>query len=316
MNFSSKKIIALFLFFLGSQSIKSGTIAVFAQNGGHSGVTRSLLSGLKILGVPFSYNILHKECDTVIVLAGIEYLKEAIELKKAGKIKKLLAGPNLVTRADEYGGICTVPEVDVCLVPSEWVCVAYEEEIPILQGRIKVWSAGVNNSFLSSNNKKKSKIVLYWKTESEAFIKSIETLLQKYSFEVVRIRYGTYNQNQYHSLLSEAAVAIFVSVSESQGLALAEAWAMDVPTFVWNPEKLVAHGRVYSKVSSAPYLTTQTGCFWKVIDDLSVLMDKFMNKAFQFEPRKWMLHNCTDKHSAQCILNTISSIITSLPTLK
>ncbi len=294
----------LFLF----QFVCSNGITILAENGGHPGVTRSLLSGLRILGVPFEYNIFSKKSDTVIVLSGINYLREAIRLKKEGKIKKLIAGPNLVTRADEYGGICSSPEVDICVVPSEWVKVAYQEEVSALLGRIKVWAAGVNEIFWIPSKKQRSKIIIYWKTESEEFIRQIETVLRKYPFEVVRVRYGKYGVDEFRNYLNESVFAIFVSVSESQGLALAEAWSMNVPTLVWNPEKLVAHGRIYSQVSSAPYLTSSTGYFWKTIDELWELLSRLINNSFRFRPRNDVLEHFTDKRVAQNMLNLISSI--------
>jgi len=305
MCFGVKRIAFVFLLLL---PIKTYVLTIFAENGGHHGVTRSLLSGLKRMGITFEYNVFDKQIDTVIILSGINYLKESIQLKKAGKIKKLVAGPNLVTRANEYGGICAQKEVDLCIVPSEWVKIAYEEEVRALQGRIKTWAAGVDENFWIPSKSRRSKIILYWKTETEGFIGQIERVLQRFHFEVVRVRYDTYSKEQYRNSLKQAALAVFISRSESQGIALMEAWAMNVPTFVWNPEKLIAHGRTYSRVSSAPYLTPLTGCFWKNVDELAGLLNTFVNNSFAFKPREYVLEHFTDTCAAQNMLNIISSI--------
>ena len=53
-------------------------------------------------------------------------------------------------------------------------------------------------------------------------------------------------------------LAVFLSSSESQGIALAEAWSMNVPTFVWNPKPKELNGRYFPSVDSAPYLTPET----------------------------------------------------------
>ena len=53
-------------------------------------------------------------------------------------------------------------------------------------------------------------------------------------------------------------MAVFMSRSESQGLALAEAWAMDVPTLVWQSPP-GEPGSVFSLSDPAPYLTSDTG---------------------------------------------------------
>ena len=312
MNVFPKKVIFFVFLLFVADSLQALTI--LAKNGGHPAVTQSLLAGLRKLKIPFtycvnlrSYNNVVDE-DTVVVLAGIDYLIKSIRLKKRGRFKKLLVGPNLVIRADEYGGICGRPEVDVCIVASEWVRVAFEEEVPSLKGRIEKWAAGVDERFWSPSTKKRSKILLYWKTESEDFISQIEGVVRKFPFELIRVRYGTYRKEQYRDLLDQDVLAVFVSASETQGLALTEAWAMDVPTFVWNPEKLVDHGRVYSQVSSAPYLISLTGCFWKNTDELAGLLHKFMNNSFEFKPREYVLEHFTDQCAAQNMLNIISSI--------
>ncbi len=98
--------------------------------GGHQAVTRSLLNGFSQMKITYNYNPPESHFgEVVIVLADIEQLKKAIRLKQAGKVKKILAGPNLVTRADEHEGIIGSDLVDLCLVPSDWVKVAYEEDV-------------------------------------------------------------------------------------------------------------------------------------------------------------------------------------------
>src|SRR5882757_3664812 len=56
--------------------------------GGHYAVTRSLVEGLQKIGADFNYNPMREKdiSENVIVLAGVERLKEAIELKNKEKI--------------------------------------------------------------------------------------------------------------------------------------------------------------------------------------------------------------------------------------
>ena len=53
-------------------------------------------------------------------------------------------------------------------------------------------------------------------------------------------------------------MAVFISRSESQGLALAEAWAMDVPTLVWQGPPGDG-GSLFNLSDPSPYLTSHTG---------------------------------------------------------
>lgn len=88
---------------------------------GPSAVLRSLMNGLKGEGVDFNYNPKNGKDvgGVVIVLSHIEALREAIELKRSGKIKKLLAGPNLVNLPSDNLELVTHPLIDYYLVNSQ-----------------------------------------------------------------------------------------------------------------------------------------------------------------------------------------------------
>ncbi len=282
-------------------------LTILGDKGGP--VMGSLCRGLDKL--EFDYNInpapqdLH---DVVIVISNISKLRYAINLKKTKRIKKLLAGPNLMIRADDYNRIAASPEIDKYLVPSEWCRIAYQEVEPRLKGKIELWYAGVDPDKWNSFNKTEEKVIVYWKNEGESFCNQVETLLQKYGFEIVRLRYGSYKLNQYKELLKKTKFCVFLSRSESQGIALAESWSMDVPTIAWNPKELVAHGRRYSIVSACPLLTTLTGRDWQNLQELESLICKYESICKDFSPRSWVLGNLTDQKSAELLLSIVDRI--------
>src|SRR5258705_13578830 len=86
--------------------------------GGHNAVTRSLLDGLEKIGATYNYNETKEEkiYENVMLLSGIEKLKEALYLKKNGKIKLLLVGPNIVDHVLDYDNIVADPLVDYFVV--------------------------------------------------------------------------------------------------------------------------------------------------------------------------------------------------------
>lgn len=305
MQNSIPKLTIIFIVTLSSLLLRchEKPLSVFAENGGHRAVTSSLREGFFQLKCPYYYNR-RGTADCVLVLSGINNLQQAINMKRSGQIKKLLAGPNVITRSDEYQGLIASPEVDICIVPSDWVRVAYEEETPSLKGRIKTWFAGVDHQYWqpTPTNEIKKQVLIYWKTESAAFCKQIEAVIKRYDLIPICIKFGHYSHEQYKALLDQVLCAVFISVSESQGIALAEAWSMNVPTLVWNSEQLTAHGRVYSVVSSAPYLCSQTGAFWKTLDDLDALLKNLSKLLAECNPREWILNNCTHIHTTQKLL--------------
>ena len=299
------------IFFLSLSFFVQAQISFFCD-GGHSSVNRSIQRGCELNHIPFNWNPSNDTVySTAIVLAGEGYVRHAIALKKQGIIKKLLVGPNVFVRSSDGGGIMGHPAIDRCIVPSDWVRVAYEEDNQALIGRTVVWPAGIDELYWqpehAKNNESKN-VLVYWKTESEFFIREIELCLRLYGWNPITIRYGHYGQHYYKQLLENAAFAVFVSVSESQGLALAESWAMNVPTLVWDPQHLVAHGRVYSVVTACPYLTDATGYRWQTIHDFEHLLQQIPAKLAVCSPRTWVLDNMTDSITIQNLMNIVYGI--------
>jgi hypothetical protein len=103
--------------------------------GGHPAVTRSIISGFKKCKINFNYNPqrVGNLSDNVLVLAGVKTLKQAIYLKKNGYIKKIFAGPNIVTFSNDQNFLLSSPEIDIVIVPSEWVRSIYVKDLPCLK---------------------------------------------------------------------------------------------------------------------------------------------------------------------------------------
>ena len=272
---------------------------------GHPAVTRSLVEGLRRLGVPATYNPQDPRdiAPVVVVLCNVDALRQAIAWRREGRITRLMAGPNLVVLPHEADGILLSPEIDYCLVPSEWVGIAYQQEAPSLRDRIRVWAAGVDAEWWAPGKRcRGNRALVYWKSEPQEFFDRVVQVVERAGLAADVMRYGTYTREEYRAKLARADVAIFISRSESQGLALAEAWSMDLPTLVWDPGELVYNGRRYDPVSSCPYMTDATGLRWKSFDELEHLLTRKVWAELRFAPRVWVLENMTDELCAQHLL--------------
>lgn len=278
---------------------------------GPGSVLSSLLDGLQQLNTPFNHNPQSTQSvgDVVVVLSDINKLRQAINWKKEKRIKRLIAGPNLILRSFDHNSIIVSPEIDMNIQPSEWPIIHLEQDDPRLNERIKVWYAGINSNTWQPPSEKidSKKVLVYWKSSTQKLCEDVENLLKKYGWIPIRITYGQYNHVQYKQILSESTFAIFLSRSESQGMALAEAWAMNVPTLAWNPKELFAHGKQYNPVSSCPYLTPVTGHDWKELYELEELLKTIPEKLNDYSPRTWVLDNMTTTISAQVLLDIIKS---------
>ncbi|GAA2848515.1 hypothetical protein EDC40_101143 [Aminobacter aminovorans] len=266
--------------------------------GGHRGVTRSLVEGLQqISGVDWLYARRYGRlrAKTVHAVADARSVRTGIAAKRNGLCDRLIVGPNIVVRAFEEDSVLASPEIDMVLVPSRWVKAAYEADEPRLIGRIAVWPAGVDADHWAPTGGPRRNVLLYEKRQPEAAEEAAE-VVRSAGFEPVTIRYGHYQPEEFKRALDHAIVCVVVGQSESQGLALAEAWSMDVPTFVRRFDVIPEEG---TPCSAAPYLTPSTGAFWSSNDDLKRLLTRGTDA---YAPRDWVLANNTDRHAAEALV--------------
>jgi hypothetical protein len=297
-------------------AVKGLTLRLFGINNfhfyrGHKAVTRSLLTGLKELNVSYEYNpyFIENCTEIVIVLSGIKTLKQALLLKKSGRIKKLVVGPNVVVFPSDFHFILNSCEINFCIFPSDWVLRMFENQIPDLTKKSIVWPAGVDVNFwtpVSKINTRKGlrnlKLLIYLKSDNiffEGLIKWISSTFNYVDF----IEYGNYKPNQYLSKLRESDCLIMLGGSESQGLALVEAWSCNVPTFVYSVNELKMTNFKVS-CSSAPYLSCHTGVFFNSLLELQLKLESF--ESFNFTPRNWVLDNLTDSKSVEGLLKELA----------
>lgn len=275
---------------------------------GHYEVVRSLRRGLKLNKFDFSYNPLNKNSltNTVWVLSDLVALEQMIKLKNSGHIQHLLAGPNLVVIPTDHDSLIANPSIDKVIVPSAWVADFYLDQAPELKDRLLLWPAGVSESYWQPDPAlDKNTILIYRKAIDQKLVDQTIEIISNLGFSYQLIEYGKYRQSHYKALLNQSFCAVFLSPSESQGLALAEAWAMDVPTFCYDPKLLTYQNLVWRGASSCPYLSEDTGKTWQEPELLKSLLEALISKQLQFQPRSWLLSNLTDQKSAQIMVDQL-----------
>ena len=114
----------------------------------------------------------------------------------------------------------------------------------------------------------------------------------------VRSRHGEHSlftPDELRRLLDRSVLAVFLSTFETQGIALAEAWSMNVPTIVWDPQGDAEwRGRHFTSGSSAPYLTPATGLAAGNTAGLEPAIRQALATLASFQPREWVLAHMTD----------------------
>jgi hypothetical protein len=107
-------------------------------------------------------------------------------------------------------------------------------------------------------------------------------------------------------LLDRTKLMIVLSPSESQGIALCEAWMKDVPTLVWNRGYWQMDDRIwYDEKISSPYLVDQCGYFFKNFDDFKEKYSYCLANMNTFKPRDHAISHFSSKVVVQNFLNLI-----------
>jgi hypothetical protein len=289
--------------------IKPIPISMRSKYRGHSAVTRSLVEGLQKISVPYIYDpqSLSDVTDNVIVLSNVNALRQAVMWKRQGRIHRLLAGPNIVVFPSECKEL-SAPEVDLCITPSDWTCKAYIEDCPDLQDRCVAWPAGVDTSYWKPNGAAtNSRKVLLFEKHAAGTIPSLSDyikVLSRRGYKISLIKSGGYMREEYYSALQLSSLMVGFSRSESQGIAWAEAWSMDVPTLLWRNDMNTIKGKKV-RVSTAPYLSCETGSFFDGPADFEQLLKEWEQGRHEYRPRQWVLQNMSDEGCAMRLCTLI-----------
>lgn len=272
-------------------------------------VQNSLLKGLDMLSIDYSFNPSKKEIsETVCVLAGVGPLKWAIREKQKGNIKKIIAGPNIVAAPDEANGIILNDLIDIVVTPSEWVKDFFSTYKNGFDKKIKIWAAGVDTDFFKPKKSKLEKgndFLIYFKTNNYNLLNNIKQELANQNLSYTVLNYGKYGVGEYFDLLENSKYMIYLSESETQGIALQEAWACDIPTLVWD-KGFWSYKRYFWKgLTNAPYMKDICGIRFKEESEFASKLLNFLELKPEYKPRDYVLNNFSLKKSAQNYLAII-----------
>ena len=268
---------------------------------------------MRAIGADFNFNPRRlADVGPAVYAPANEALLQAIALKQEGRIDYLVAGPVNALFADEADRILHHREIDRLIVAHEWA-LDFFRGAPALLAKCRVCPCGVDPDTWrpSAAASARTTAVVYWKSGDEAFCERVELIVRACGLEPRRVRsrhgeHAMFSADDYRRLLDEAAVGVFLSTFETQGLAIAEAWSMNVPSLVWDPRgPAVWRGRTFESRSSAPYLTPATGRLWSSLDQFESVLRAALADRASFRPREWVLANMTDAICSAALLAII-----------
>ena len=287
---------------VGRRLLKPGTPPLTGSPyPGHYAVVRSVVEGLRAIDADFNFNPPSlPELARIVYAPANEALLQAAGLRRQGRIDFLVAGPVNALLPDQEDGILHLPEIDRLVVPSEWSINLYKDA-PDLTPKLIVCPCGVDAEIWKpAGAQKERSAVVYWKSGDETFRDEVEAIVRRCGLEplVVASRHGDhamFTPETLRQMFDRSVLAVFLSTFETQGIALAEAWSMNVPTIVWDPQGDAEwRGRHFKSESSAPYLTVATGMAARDTSALEPAIRQALASLGGFRPREWVLANMTD----------------------
>ena len=267
----------------------------------HRSLLKYTLNGLrKINHRPICDPVLRSSCsDRLIVMGFNQNLPWAIHARRSGRVRFLAMGPPMANanRAELLRFVPVQAWIDTILNPSEYYRLRCCEEAPELAHLFTTWSCGVDVDYWSpaASCGVRNRVLVYQKNAPDEIYRRVLDVLSRLPFELDILPYGSYTATDYKRALQGAFCAVFLSKWESQGVALAEAWACDVPTFVWRSD--ATSTRPYS----APLLTEATGRIFHEPSELSHYVSQCSSQS-DFRPREWVINNLTEELQARRLL--------------
>jgi len=269
---------------------------VSSRTSGPRKVVENLIKGLDEIGYPYTINAQLDACARVWIHDDIDALREVVKLHNVAAV----VGPNLYITPGQIPEDLDLSKI-LYIHPSPWVMDMWKEN-GFNRAPLAAWPTGIDTSVFSQSTQNKTSVLVYFKERYPEELAHVEKLLITKNINYTILHYGNYTEDTYQKLLATSRYIIWIGRQESQGIALEEALATNVPVLVWDVPRLghwqstPASMAVFSEqennfigATSAHYFDTRCGIITKEKDTLSGDIDHFEKNWETFTPRQYIL---------------------------
>lgn len=244
---------------------------------------QNLLKGLTQIGYPFVINrdlkatgrlwihddeqairFLHHSPARKIVGPNVYYLPERIPLSHYAQLREVLY-----------------------VMPSAWAKQRWEWVLrPICP--VQVWPVGIDTDIFhpARSRPQTMRAIVYHKNRDEQQLPYIFSCLAAQGIPYTLLTYGTYGEEDYLRLLQTTTFMIWYGGPETQGIALQEALACNVPVLVYDVPP-----RADLPVTAAPYFDQTCGLKIERGEQLAEALTILLDTLSHFAPRKYILQH-------------------------
>lgn len=276
--------------------------------GGVDKVFFNLCLGLDRIGIHYEVNLPFKRLrpeDCVGVLGRGRHVLHGYD-----RPNQIVAGIGLMSHPGEWPTLFDDYPVVRYLQHSQWANNVYKS---YFGNRCGIWPVGIDtHAWAPSDERKVFDFLLYdkvqWgrKQNEEELIQPIRDALLRHKLRFAEIRYGSYKESDFRSLLARSKAMIFLSESESQGLAYQECMSSGVPVLAWDqgwwldPARF-RWGSPDVPATSVPFFDERCGIKFRRIEEFDVRLNEFLERLRyrEFDPRAYVLENLTLEDCSQ-----------------
>lgn len=208
--------------------------------------------------------------------------------------KKFIFGPHFSVFPDrKIQFINNINKNSIYIQPSTWAVNAWANANALLP--IKPYCFPVNTNKFKCNNKIRDKVFVYYKRRKPEELQFIVNYLNENKIEHKVFDYiKKYDEKDYISYLQESKYGIIVDAHESQGFAIEEALASNVPLLVWNVKYMSQeHGSRYPDIvaTTVPYFDDRCGKIFYEENEFLQMFNEFINNINNYNPRSYIMEN-------------------------